>query len=175
MGYSTEFFGSFSVSPPLTEKHITYLNAFSNTRRMKRNAEETSNRPDEVRAAVGLNVGDEGGYFVGESGFMGQNAGPDVISYNEPPRGQPGLWCHWVPSNDGAEIHWDDAEKFYFYTEWLAYLIEHFLEPWGYTVDGVVEWQGEDRDDIGKIVVENNMVSAYIGSVVYRQCKNAAE
>lgn len=39
---------------------------------MKRNAELTAKRPDPVREAVGLPVGPEGCYFVGEGGCAGQ-------------------------------------------------------------------------------------------------------
>jgi len=130
---------------------------------MKRDAAKTAEREDSIRQAVSLPVGREGGYFVGEGGFMGQDSGPDVLDSNEPPSGQPGLWCHWIPSEDGTAIEWDYGEKFYDYTDWIVYLIHHFLEPWGYVVNGEVEWQGEDPDDIGKIVVKKNMVSALAG------------
>jgi hypothetical protein len=43
--------------------------------------------------------------------------------------------------------------------EWLDYLIENFLEPWGIKVNGEVEWQGEERDDRGLIVVKDNEVT----------------
>ena len=54
---------------------------------------------------------------------------------------QPGLWCQWVPSSDGTEIAWDEGEKFYNYEEWMQYLLDHFLTPWGYLVAG----DGRDR------------------------------
>jgi hypothetical protein len=159
MGYTTEFNGRFNLNKPLTEEHSNYLTQFAETRRIKRDARKTSGRPDPIRKAVGLQVGLEGGYFVGEGGFMGQNSGPDVINSNDPPAGQPGLWCQWVPTEDRTGIEWNGMEKFYDYTEWLAYLIEHFLEPWGYVLNGEVEWQGEDLEDLGKLVVKDNMVS----------------
>jgi len=104
---------------------------------------------------------------VGETGYAGQDRGPDILDHNKPPKGQPGLWCHWVPTEDGMGIEWDGGEKFYDYTEWIRYLIHHFLAPAGYVLNGEVEWQGEDPSDIGKIVVKDNEVSARQGRIVY--------
>lgn len=44
------------------------------------------------------------------------------------------------------------------YVEWLEYLIQHFIAPWGYKLNGAVVWHGEDSDDIGRIVVTDNVV-----------------
>ena len=44
---------------------------------------------------------------------------------------QPGLWCQWVPNASGTAIVWDEGEKFYYYIEWIKYLIEHFLRAVG--------------------------------------------
>lgn len=189
MGYTTDFEGSFELDKPLTVEHACYLARFSGTRRMKRAERTTEGRPDPHREAVGLPVGVEGGYFVGEGGFAGQGERgfgtrpEDVADYNVPPSGQPGLWCQWVPFtkertlrltsvDEGPEegavydrIVWDGGEKFYSYVEWLEYLIAHFLEPWGYALSGEVTWRGEERDDIGKIVVADNQVSVKRGAM----------
>jgi len=167
MGYTTEFTGQFDLDKPLTEAHKAYLQAFNRTRRMKRDASKLANLPDAVRIAAGLPVGDEGGYYVGSLEDYGQNKTADVIDYNRPPNGQPALWCQWTPSEDGNAIQWDEGEKFYSYVEWLKYLIEHFLAPWGYVVNGSVEWEGESRGDIGRILVSNNTVTAQEGKIVY--------
>lgn len=155
MGYTTTFDGSFDVSPPLEERHRLYLSAFCETRRMARNAKITATRPDPLRHAVGLPVGAGGDFFVGETGYAGQDNGPDVIDHNNPPRGQPGLWCKWTPTEDGAFIEWSGAEKFYDYVEWLQYLVDYFLTPWGYALTGTVTWQGEETGDVGRIVAES--------------------
>lgn len=81
--------------------------------------------------------------------------------------GFPSIWCQWQPTVDGKGIEWDGGEKFYEYTDWLAYLIEKFLEPWGYVLNGEVTWQGEDPDDIGMLRVVNNDVSEVDGQKVY--------
>lgn len=163
MGYTTDFTGRFDLDRPLATEHAAYLAKFSDTRRMQRDATKTAKRPDPVRAAVGLPVGDDGGYFVGAIGFAGMDeersvVANDILEFNNPPAGQPGLWCQWVPTEDGRGIEWNGTEKFYFYVEWLEYLIAHFLTPWGYSLSGVVEWQGEESSDSGRIIVKKNVV-----------------
>ena len=167
MGYTTDFSGFCTITPALKPEHAAYINAFSNTRRMARRANETESRPDPVRLAVGLPVGPEGAYFVGETGFKGQDEGPDVARYNIPPTDQPGLWCQWIVDLDSSTLEWDGGEKFYDYVEWLEYLVEHFFTPWGYQLDGKIKWKGEDDEDIGMIVVEKNKVTTKTGVVVY--------
>jgi hypothetical protein len=157
MGYTTDFNGSFSVSPTLKPEHREFLAAFSETRRMKRNV---SLLPADANSNVGLGLGEEGGYYVGDSRYSSSGLG--VINCNTPPANQPGLWCQWTPNEDGTEIEWDGGEKFYEYVEWLEYIIEHFLQPWGYILNGKVYWYGEDRTDVGCIIVENNVVSVDI-------------
>lgn len=97
------------------------------------------------------------------TGDFGQDRDPSIADYNSPPEGQPGLWCQWVPSEDGTEIVWNGAEKFYYYVEWIDFLVEKFLKPWGYKVNGRVEWSGEEQGDIGVIEVIDNVVDAYNG------------
>lgn len=65
-------------------------------------------------------------------------------------------------------IAWNGHEKFYDYVEWLEYLVENFLKPWGYKLNGTVTWQGEDSGDFGKIIVKENVVSTKRGRKVYR-------
>jgi hypothetical protein len=158
VGYTTDFMGAFKLNKPLLDEQKAYLDKFNCTRRMKRDAAKTKLREDPVREAVNLDVGLEGAYFVGEIGFMGQGGGNDVLDHNRPPEGQPGLWCQWTPGASGQTIEWDGGEKFYNYIQWLEYIIEHFLKPWGYRLNGRVFWTGEDPSDIGTIFVENNCV-----------------
>lgn len=182
---------------PLNPEHIAYLRAFAQTRRMKRNPEITATLPDPLREAVGLPVGPDGAYYVGGNGEnFGQAHTPDVVDYNTAPGAQssgdfygtgpdwyerfqkaqemavaegaqPGLWCQWIPDEGGSTLAWDEGEKFYEYVPWLRYLIEHFLRPWGYVLNGEVTWQGEEADDRGKIVVTDNAIEVKVGRVVY--------
>ena len=43
---------------------------------------------------------------------------------------------------------------------WLKLVIEHYLVPRGYVLEGEVTWEGEDRDDSGTIFVKDNQVEA---------------
>ena len=160
MGYTTDFEGKFNLDRALLPEHSAYLAAFSNTRRMKRDAAAVADIVDELRDDAGLPVGDDGGYFVGAGGLHGQDCSSDVVAYNLPPNGQPGLWCQWEPDEGRTAIEWNGAEKFYSYVEWLEYLIEHFIGPWGYELNGEVAWQGEEPDDRGVLCVKGNKVQA---------------
>jgi len=169
MGYSTELFGFFEVKPHLSQEHRVYLQKFADVRHMQRDVSKISNSSDHERTDAGLPLGHEGEYYVGEVTSIDWTYRDDesVVNVNQPPATQPGLWCQWVPSEDGTIIEWDGVEKFYNYVEWLEYIIEHFLKPWGYKLNGSVEWQGEDRDDIGQINVVDNVVETLMGSIVY--------
>lgn len=159
MGYTTEFAGQFDLDRSLAPAHAEYLRAFAETRRMKRDADALAGVADPKREAAGLPVGPEGVYFVGGDGSRGQGGAGGVVNYNAPPEGQPGLWCQWVPTHEGDGIEWDGGEEFYPYVEWLEYLVSHLLAPWGYVLNGEVEWRGEDWGDVGRIVVRDNVVS----------------
>jgi hypothetical protein len=152
----SKFWQMFGLKP----EHAAYLKQFAHTRRMRRDAKKLKEFPDPLREAAGLPVGKEGAYFVGGTGFAGQDRDDSILEYNKPPKGQPSLWCQWTPNKLGTAIVWDQGEKFYDYVEWLRYLIEHFLAPWEYTLNGEIHWEGEDERDLGTIVVKDNEVTA---------------
>lgn len=103
--------------------------------------------------------GVDGEYFANPGNDFGQHGDNSVIDSNRPPTSQPGLWCQWTVSKSNKHLEWDGGEKFYYYTEWLQYLINKFFTPWGVKLTGEVIWQGESAGDVGKIVVVDNMVS----------------
>lgn len=145
MGYTTEFSGVFKVLPkPIEEDLVDYLVKFAETRRMKRNLDSR--------------YGIDGEFYVYGSGFMGQDKEKNIIDSNYPPSTQPGLWCQWIPSSDGSVIKWDGGEKFYDYVEWLKYIEENFLIPFGRYLDGDVIWQGEDIMDRGRIIADKDFI-----------------
>lgn len=141
MGYTTEFEGKISIHPPLNAEEIAFLTAFSESRRMDRDAGPYALAPDH---------------------------GPGIVDHNTPPAGQPGLWCQWIPTEDGTGLVWNQAEKFYDATEWMQYLIDHFLAPnalaigkvpgivGGHTLSGLVQAQGEEPDDVWHLLVVGN-------------------
>lgn len=145
MGYTTDFSGKLKFNKQLSLDDHIFLTKFANTRRMARN--------------VDAKYGVEGEFYVDGTGMMGQGNDDNIIDHNRHPRTQPGLWCQWVPTEDGWYLEWDGNEKFYDYVEWLQYLISKVLEPRGYVLNGEIDWSGEEDDDQGTIVVLNNEVS----------------
>lgn len=155
MGYDTDFDGRINIQPPLNPKEIHYLYQFACTRHMIR---------------------EQGPYYV--DGLYGRDTtGVNVAAghVNEPPPGQPSLWCNFQATADGTALIWNQTEKTYYAEIWIAYLIDHFLKPGaeasktgmeqfkGFTFDhicnGKLLAQGEDIHDRWKIVVTNNLVT----------------
>ena len=149
MGYTTDFSGKFKLDRELDEDLYKYLKKFSSTRRMARML------PEEY--------GIEGEFYVDGKGYAGQDHEDNIIDHNTPPSTQPSLWCQWIPSKDKNYIEWNGGEKFYCYIEWLEYIIKNFLIKKGYTLNGVVHWQGENEEDIGTIEVYQNKVHVLEG------------
>mgnify|MGYP006280343865 CR=1 FL=1 len=159
MGYTTNFQGSFAFNRPVEQKHVEYIKAFSETRRMKRNSVILEQFADPLRVAVDLPIGIDGEFFVNGVGFYGQGHDESVLNYNASPETQPGLWCQWIINGKHNTLEWNGGEKFYNYVDWLEYLIKNFFNPWGYYLNGKVEWQGEDEDDHGVIIVKSNNIN----------------
>jgi hypothetical protein len=143
MGYTTEFTGKFNLNKRLDPDTHTFLTKLNETRRMKRNILTSNGTPDP-------RYGVDGEFFVDGDGMHGQDVDATVVDQNEPPSTQPSLWCGWVPSKDGLHIEWDGQEKFYGYVEWIVYIMG-ILTPKGYTLSGVVHYQGEEESDCGDI------------------------
>lgn len=157
MGYTTYFDGAFTVTPPLNEHEISYLNEFASTRRMERERQ----------------------FYVGDDNS-------DVIDSNDS-GSQPGLWCQWVATLDGESIVWDEGEKFYYPKSWLDYIINHFLTPqspealslklaqderfahftFDHSLTGVVKAQGEDSDDVWALVAVNNVTDVVLPEITW--------
>jgi hypothetical protein len=168
MGYTTYFSGEFTFNKPVTEELKTYINKFSDTRRMMRdNSRIKKIYPDWRELCFNGDLGVDGAYFVGRDGFAGQMNDDSIINYNNAGN-QPGLWCQWI-INDRDELVWDGGEKCYNYVEWLQYLIKHFFAPLGYELNGTVDYEGEYPDDFGKIVVSDNFIKIAYGHRVYEE------
>lgn len=190
MGYTTDFEGEISIEPPLNDDEISFLTDFNNTRRMIRR---------------------KGPLFVGGSGFKGQGNDDDVIDHNrangESPspygssagdyeeyveaNGQPGLWCQWMPSEDGEVLEWDGGEKFYNSPQWMKYIIDNLLSerarPYidkhidedprlknftcNHVLNGEILAEGEDSDDVWKLVVEDNVVKVAETEVTWKSAE----
>lgn len=181
MGYTTEFSGQVNIEPPLNEHEISFLNDLSSTRRMKRT---------------------KGPLFVRGSGSFGQGRDDDVLDHNrangessyigepaEEENGQPGLWCQWVPTDDGTTLEWDGGEKFYHAAEWMKYIVTNLLSgesakvyvgkhrgederlehfTFDHVVNGTIHAQGEDTDDRWILVVEDSVVKVSDAEITYK-------
>lgn len=145
MGYTTEFSGTIKLNKKLDKATHEFLVKFNQTRRMARNVDKK--------------YGVEGEFYVDGKGAFGQDCDSTVIDSNRPPKTQPGLWCQWVPTDDGMGIVWDGSEKFYSSAEWMVYIIDKILAPKGYVCNGTIEAQGEDTSDHWYLIVNNNVVS----------------
>ena len=153
MGYSTDFYGEFTLNKKLDDNTYKLLKGLSETRRMKRK--------------VDPKYGVEGEFYIDGEGFMGQDHDDTVIDGNSPPSTQPGLWCQWTPTEDRMKIVWDEGEKFYYYVEWIEYLISKILKPRGYILSGQMDYQGEDTEDVGRIIIACNQVDVHRASITY--------
>ena len=156
MGYTTDFTGKFKLNKKLDAETHEFLNKLASTRRMARNID---------------GYGVDGEFYVDGGGDYGQGYDDNIIDHNSPPRSQPGLWCQWVPSDDGLSIAWDGGEKFYEYVAWIEYIIAKVLKPKGYKLTGVVKWYGEDISDIGAIEITDNKVKVLQGEIKYKNVK----
>jgi hypothetical protein len=176
MGYDTDFDGYMVITPPLNAEQAAYINKFSATRRVKRDPAKASQIPDPLREAVGLPIGEEGGYCVkfGPDEAMGSIYAQDdtmphgrksVLDNNNPPADQPGLWCQWVITEDGSKLQWDYCEKFYEPYLWLIYIQEHFLTPWGSKLNGEIDWNGEEPRDMGTMYAEDGKIEAVLSTI----------
>lgn len=77
--------------------------------------------------------------------------------------GFPDSYCDWVPTKDGLHLEWNGAEKFYYYEGWLRYIIDNYLKIWGYTLNGTVQWRGEEFSDVGTLIVKDNVLTCARG------------
>ena len=74
----------------------------------------------------------------------------------------PGIWCQWIINSNGRLL-WNGGEKFYYYVEWLQYLIDEYFKPQGYELNGKINYRGERLDDIGMIYIKENNIQQICG------------
>jgi hypothetical protein len=168
MGYTTNFEGRLTLSKPLSIEKMEYINRLSGTRRMKRDVNKLMelyggkygypNRKSKDPVKI---YGIDGEYFAKDDRNFGQTRDSSIIDYNDSQ--QPGLWCQWIIVEDNGQqyLEWDEGEKFYNYIDWLKYLNKHFFKPWKIKLNGKIMWDGEERGDIGKIVVKDGNIEIY--------------
>lgn len=59
--------------------------------------------------------------------------------------------------------------------EGLKCIIEDILKPNGLILNGTIFWEGDERDDIGKIVVKDNVIFVFYGHIVYKDAHGNPE
>lgn len=72
---------------------------------------------------------------------------------------KPESYLQWVPSRELDAIGWDGNEKFYNYTEWMQWVCD-WLKSIGITANGTLQWSGEETQDVGLLVVVDNIATA---------------
>lgn len=156
MGYKIYFDGAIGLVPTLSIAHRNYLREFSDTYR-KTLPRCDERLPDTLRNAVGLPFGEDGEYCCLRTSH----------GWAPPPASQPSNHCVWAPGSEGSTlVSADDPEYSAYAAEWMEYVMEHFITPWGYAGNGSVKWQGDDAYDKGVIIVKDNIVSVILGDVV---------
>jgi hypothetical protein len=151
MGYSTYFYGFWTLTPALSLAQTDYLQKFSRTRRVKRAPDAIKN--NRRLAAIGLNLGVDAEYFVDT-----EDEDESIVDINQPPGSQPSLWCKWRVNDRGNRLEHTGGEKFDGYVEWIDYLVEHFFSPWGVKIDGSVKYEGDILVDTGTIEIIDNRI-----------------
>ena len=151
MGYSTDFYGFWTLTKALSLAQTDYLQKFSRTKRVKRDPDAIEN--NRRLTAIGLDLGVNAEYFVDI-----EDEDKSIVDFNLPPGNQPSLWCQWRVNDRGDRLEHNGGEKFDRYVEWLDYLVEHFFSPWGVRIDGSVRYEGDVPVDAGIIEIIDNRI-----------------
>lgn len=79
------------------------------------------------------------------------------LSVEIPPEYNPDDYCDWKINSNGR-LQWNGAEKSSSYQETLECLIKVFFAPKQYELTGIIQWQGDEVDDVGRIKVVKNSI-----------------
>lgn len=73
-------------------------------------------------------------------------------------------WCYFEPTEDGASLRHTGMEK----TDAAnIYFAVHRLGELGYTLNGTIDWQGEEIGDLGRIHVKDSKVRLVKAEIVH--------
>lgn len=97
MGYSTDFYGFWTLTPALSLAQTDYLQKFSRTKRVKRDPDAIEN--NRRLTAIGLDLGVNAEYFVDI-----EDEDKSIVDFNLPPGNQPSLWCQWRVNDRGDSL-----------------------------------------------------------------------
>ena len=161
MGYTTYFEGGFSFNKKISNRLKDYINGFANTRHMLYNTEKIKKDYEFYRIfTYDGNLGENGCLINDTKRLLDGFKSEYVLDYNN--NGVcPSLWAQWIVSDDGTELVWDGGEKFYEYDKWLVFYINNFFKKEDIILNGVSYYFGEDSQDAGFLIVDNNKVYMY--------------
>ena len=161
MGYTTFFKGSFKFNEKVIPELVKFINNYSQSRHFLFNNDLIKKYdPDWEKHCFNGNLGKNGQHYICPSKLDDSKilTNGNWQDYNE--SGEcPGLYCQWIIKNN--TLKWDEGEKFYYYVEWLEYLITNYFEPMGYKLNGIVKYQGENMYDRGYIKVTDNEIEVH--------------
>lgn len=83
------------------------------------------------------------------------------IDYHKANPGMPSLYCHWIPLDDNKTLKWDN-EDFSKGLDWLKFIIENYINPWRYQLNGELYVTNADSEfpfESGKIIVTDNIIT----------------
>lgn len=150
------FDGSFGVETYLDTETINLILGLNKSRRVKRDTKALARKLDISLKECLETYLEDGQLYVPDNDDITDDE--SVVSLNEPPSDQPGLYCKWTVDVEDNSIVWDGSQDFENFFEWLNYLIEIVLKPRGYVVNGKVRYIGRRLDDMGLITVKKNDV-----------------
>ena len=160
MGYDTYFNGEFELDKLLSDDQREFLDMWLNGDHVARDPALLKKADCSKRNLECLNLLDRLGMELGEEcvNYVGQFNDGTTLSHDV--AALPGRHCVWEISRRGATISSERGTN-EDYVAWLRYIIEHFLIPWGYVLNGECYWDGDQNDDKGEIEIENNVIKVY--------------
>jgi len=137
--------GALSLSRPLTDDEFYFLSALALNKRMRRHRSMLGFMIDEkmltdpFRNEVGLPLGMDGYWFVGNEGENMDESDPSVFNKEQPPRGMPGCWCSWQPASDNRSMLILSGKKPHHALRWASFLLTRlFIKHWDMTMSGII-------------------------------------
>jgi hypothetical protein len=162
MGYDTYFHGEISISPPLLPEHEAYLKAFLQRDHWSLDTNLIASEEDSLRSAVGLGLGISGEFYTGDDSVYETHARLPGTPITQPSARTD--WRVFSPDHLGMR----ESTRTEGYVLWLKYLMQNFFIPWGYVLDGMIEWDGDDPGDKGMIHVNQNKAEVEVAELTWR-------
>lgn len=75
--------------------------------------------------------------------------------------------CLWQVSDDTINFPPEELFDSNKDIKWLIYMMIEYLIPWGHKVSGTIEWNNFYANDYGKVLISDNLITLYKGTVSY--------